>query len=100
MLRPMLRIKAERIVQGLTQRDLGERAKLSQTLVSRIERGHLRSAEYTVLLAEALGMDPAIALDEVALDVTLSEEDLDGERGTQEVERDDTGPTHRNGGGA
>jgi transcriptional regulator with XRE-family HTH domain len=67
----VIRMKAERLRQGLTQTALGERAGgIHISYISRIEAGHLRPSQQQLLqLCEALGISPMRALDEVELAV-------------------------------
>ncbi len=56
----VLRVKELRTAQGLTQKQLAERAKIRQATVSKLESGRLKSVDLEVLekLAKALGCDP------------------------------------------
>ena len=56
----MLRVKELRTAQGLTQKQLAERAKIRQATVSKLESGRAKSIDLEVLekLASALGCDP------------------------------------------
>ena len=56
----VLRVKALRTAQGLTQKQLAERAKIRQATVSKLESGRAKSIDLEVLekLASALGCDP------------------------------------------
>ena len=56
----VLRVKELRTAQGLTQKQLAERAKIRQATVSKLESGRIKSIDLEVLekLAKALGCDP------------------------------------------
>ena len=56
----VLRVKELRTAQGLTQKQLAERAKIRQATVSKLESGRAKSIDLEVLekLASALGCDP------------------------------------------
>ena len=56
----VLRVKELRTAQGLTQKQLAERAKIRQATVSKMESGRVKSIDLEVLekLAKALGCDP------------------------------------------
>ena len=56
----VLRIKELRTVQGLTQKQLAERAKIRQATVSKLESGRVKLIDLEVLekLAKALDCDP------------------------------------------
>ncbi len=56
----VLRVKELRTAQGLTQKQLAERAKIRQATVSKLESGRIKSVDLEVLekLADVLGCDP------------------------------------------
>ena len=56
----VVRVKELRTAQGLTQKELAERAKIRQATVSKLESGRAKAIDLEVLekLARALGCDP------------------------------------------
>ena len=68
----MKRIKAERLRRGLTQMDIAKMCDIYPSDVSRAERG-VTWGEHAEKIAEALGIDPRNALDEVEAEIHLKE---------------------------
>lgn len=55
----MAKLKELRLKKHLTQKDLAEKAEVTQTTINRLELGHHKPSDLTLQrLADALGVEP------------------------------------------
>ena len=65
---PLPRLKRERVAAGLSQRDLAERAGVTQTTIVKAEQGTIVRPSTVRKLARALGVQPRDLIDGATLD--------------------------------
>lgn len=69
----MTRLRQERLRLGYSQLDLGYRARIQPSEISRIETGRLRPYPAQLRrLSEALGVDPSVLIEDSAPEPVLA----------------------------